>query len=232
MSFTLTQLAGFGGKVAGFTPADLTDLHSWYRADLGVTDAGAGAVSTWADQSGNGHNLTEATNRPTYNATSGANGLAGITFDGTNDILSCTFTALSQPFHCFIVAKLNAIENQAALVAGSTSAQRLLYTTTTDVFFYFGSGANSHAFSDTSNFQFWEFLADTTNSNYSYGSTVQATATIGTGTLGGLTLGRLPSFQFANGILSEVILTDALVTGTELTGLRSYIASRYGLTTR
>jgi len=234
MTLPLSRLNTRGRRRAGaaFTPASLTALKAWYRADLGVTDAGAGAVSQWDDQSGNAHHLTEATNRPTYSATSGANGLAGITFDGTNDKLSCTFTALSQPFHCFIVAKLNAIENQAALVAGSTSSQRFLYTTTTDILFYFGAGTNTGAYSDTTNFNFFEFLADTTNSNYSFGSTVRATSTIGTGTLGGFILGQLTGFQFANGVISELILTSALVTGAELTNLRSYIASRYGLTTR
>lgn len=43
-----------------WTPAELEHLSSWHRADLGVTLNGS-RVSAWADQSGNGHTLTQGT---------------------------------------------------------------------------------------------------------------------------------------------------------------------------
>ncbi len=68
--------------MADWTPAALSSVLAWYAADLGVTDT-AGAVTGWADQSPNGHDLTQgsASLRPS----TGADTLGGInliTFDG------------------------------------------------------------------------------------------------------------------------------------------------------
>lgn len=50
-------------------PIRLTsNIYAWYRSDLGITLNGT-TVSAWADQSGNGRNLTQSTanKQPTYN---------------------------------------------------------------------------------------------------------------------------------------------------------------------
>ena len=48
-----------------FSPSDLAGLVAWYQLGTGITNTGAG-VSKWADQSGNGRDLLQATdaNRP------------------------------------------------------------------------------------------------------------------------------------------------------------------------
>jgi hypothetical protein len=59
---------------APWAPTDLgSKLYAWYRADLGVTTRVDGSdtyVTAWADQSGNGHHLAEATdaNQPLVHA--------------------------------------------------------------------------------------------------------------------------------------------------------------------
>ncbi len=69
---------GKGGSGGGryFSPLDLPGMVDWHRADLGVTLV-SGLVSAWADQSGNGHHLTQPTagNRLGY-AVGGAQQLA------------------------------------------------------------------------------------------------------------------------------------------------------------
>lgn len=73
-------------------PSDLgADLLAWWDTTHGVTES-SGAVSAWADKIGP-YSAAEATNQPTYSATS-FNGRPGITFDGSNDLL----TVASQPF--------------------------------------------------------------------------------------------------------------------------------------
>jgi hypothetical protein len=44
-----------------FSPSDLDSLVLWLKADAGVTKDGSNYVSSWADQSGNGNNATQAT---------------------------------------------------------------------------------------------------------------------------------------------------------------------------
>lgn len=70
------------------SPGGVSGASRWYRADTGVT---TGATMTWADQSGNNVNVTQATatNQPVYNSgTNLMNFNPKVTFDGGNDRLS------------------------------------------------------------------------------------------------------------------------------------------------
>jgi hypothetical protein len=63
-------LLGVGKPAAsggGFTPASLTGLIGWYKADVGVTNTGNNTPATaWADQSGNGNTLATAGSDPKF----------------------------------------------------------------------------------------------------------------------------------------------------------------------
>ena len=77
---TLPITGGMGP--GGFTPLGPTsDITLWVKGDAGITQDGSG-VSNWADQSGRGNDLVQATNanKPLQNVT--INGVAAITFDG------------------------------------------------------------------------------------------------------------------------------------------------------
>lgn len=93
---------GVGSASGGF-PA-LSGLIARYRADLGVTLSGS-TVSKWADQSGNGRDLTEATNQPLWVA-SLVNGMPAIRFDGSNDKLVSAAFSIAAPQTMVMVAKL------------------------------------------------------------------------------------------------------------------------------
>jgi hypothetical protein len=70
-----------GGFVPSFLPSDLANLEAWYKADAGITTVSS-AVSVWADQSGNGRDVTQGTaaNRPAYGSET-LNGIDVLTFD-------------------------------------------------------------------------------------------------------------------------------------------------------
>ncbi len=79
-------------------PTQLPSLLAWYKGDAGVTDAGAGAVSQWNDQSGVGHHLTASgANRPTT-GTRTQNGLNVIDFDGANNFMNSNAISEASPF--------------------------------------------------------------------------------------------------------------------------------------
>lgn len=101
---TALAQASVGGSV--FSPAQLQSLLTlWVYGGAGISPAG-GPVATWADQSGNGHNLTQATGtkQPTFNATGAPNNLPCVTADGVTQFLSGT-VPLTQPYEVFAVAK-------------------------------------------------------------------------------------------------------------------------------
>jgi len=76
-----------------FSPKKLSGLVIWLRSDLGIT-IGTG-VSTWADQSGNGNDVTQATGskQPAYTASSAVfNNKPCLRGDGVDDVLANTGT--------------------------------------------------------------------------------------------------------------------------------------------
>jgi len=90
---------------AAFTPATLSGLIGWYDSldltAMAQNSDGTGAVAVgdpvgyWADKSGGGNHVTQATaaNRPTLTAAA-VNGRAALVFDGSNDNLSrASYTA-------------------------------------------------------------------------------------------------------------------------------------------
>lgn len=81
-------------QVAGLSPA------AWYRYGMGLTDAGAGACSAWADQSGNGRTLTAAgAARPTIQADN------SLLFNGSANILQTAAFTLNQPSTVYLLCK-------------------------------------------------------------------------------------------------------------------------------
>ncbi len=88
-------------------PIPKDGLQLWLKADAGVTLDGA-AVSTWADQSGNGNDAIQpdAPRRPLL-VPDGLNGLPVLRFDGTDDRLALTGTAVMSQLTLFIVVKID-----------------------------------------------------------------------------------------------------------------------------
>lgn len=88
-----------------------TGLQFWFKADTGVTDAGGGAVSNWADQSGNGRDLVQAVGAQRPVITTGPMGAlastAIIALDATNHNMSWSGSAFNLA-GLFIVMSMDA----------------------------------------------------------------------------------------------------------------------------
>ena len=94
--------------VASKTPTQVSGLWQWLKADAGITKDGSDLVSSWADQSGNGRDMTQATgaNQPTWTAASSFDGLLPtLDFDG-NDYMDggAIGPAATTASRCIIVA--------------------------------------------------------------------------------------------------------------------------------
>lgn len=88
-----------------FKATSLTGCALWVRGSLGITLNGSN-VSAWADQSGNGRNLTQGTGakQPLYVA-SAQNGQSGVRFDGVAQYLQTATFTLAQPMTWWVVVK-------------------------------------------------------------------------------------------------------------------------------
>jgi hypothetical protein len=98
------------GGGAPFSPADISGLSLWLKADAGVTLSGSD-VTAWADQSGNGNNASsEEGTRPTL-VSNTLNSKPVLRFDGTGQKMDLTSSIGGTAYSIFIVCKNNDNEN-------------------------------------------------------------------------------------------------------------------------
>jgi len=88
---------------------------AWYRYGVGITSAGS-LVSAWADQSGNGRNLLQATgtNQPTLDTDN------SILFDGVDNWMAALYTR-NQPRTCYLLFKQVTWTNDDRIMDGGTA---------------------------------------------------------------------------------------------------------------
>lgn len=92
-------------------PVNIGGCVMWLRADVGVTTDGVNGVTAWADQSGNGNDVTLANGSPTY-IPSWTNGMPAVYFDGNDRLIrSSTINFPSNNWHIFIVQRTRNVQN-------------------------------------------------------------------------------------------------------------------------
>lgn len=112
-------------RVSLFTPTSVSGLKLWLEADRIVGLANADPVVTWADASGLGNDVTQATGskQPTYR-TNVLNGKPVVRFGGTDDLL---VRAGAPPFsgQCgavFLVVNLSSVAASTLFSSGDEAA--------------------------------------------------------------------------------------------------------------
>jgi hypothetical protein len=102
----------------------LTGLVAWYKPEtLAASYANGDPISTWADSSGNGRDLTGTTTTRPLALASAINGYMAADFDGTDDVLtfSSGYSFTSAPIATCIVHSFDASpSNQALLFVDNT----------------------------------------------------------------------------------------------------------------
>jgi len=226
---------------SAWLPTALSGLSFWVRSDLGVTDAGAGAVSAWADQSGAGHHLTQPTagNRPTL-VSSVINGQPVIRFGPT----------ASNKWLDFAVdwAQANAITVYAVVKYVTNGADFQILLRGGGPHIYLGDGPVGYnkpiTYGSGTAIAAWG-TALTNGNNYMIRWTSNATTeTVGVRVGGGAEvqvvgtgvvavnwqeLGLSLNIQDTMSDIAEVMIFDRALTGPEDTLVTSYLNTRYGL---
>ena len=222
-------MAAAGGSDADL-PAVTATLEAHYRADLGVTESG-GAVSAWADQSGNGRHLAAGVGDEPTLVASGIGGKPTITFDGSDDYLEAIF-ALAQPHHYFIVFETVAWTSGAAMVSAKRDAgfyairQR---PSTPQLVLYLASDICSVSPTVGTAYSL-QTLASGASSHQALNDGAESTCSANTDAISHLGLGaESASGNFANVKIAEFALYSSEVTGADLTKILNYFNTRYGL---
>ncbi len=228
-------------------------LQVWLRADQGVTQSG-GTVSAWYDQSGNGNNAmqTDSTKQPAFvTSTTGLNSQPVLRFDGSNDFLSIADTAAlnASKVSVFVVASHQTGSGRRVFVTKSNSGL-------TNGYGIFKNGDNAYGFLNSySTGEFGgafpsgtygllsltydgEKAADQAEASISasINGTPQTTVYSGnyttpiTNDASPLYLGSWNGTALKNQCdIAEVILFNRCLSPEEVSQVRAYIFSRYGI---
>lgn len=108
-----------------FVPTNLPDCGLWLNAAAGVVTNGSGYVSSWADQSGNGHGASQADPllQPRWVAQA-VNGLPAVRFEatGNKDGMATGWSATNTPYSVFVAGTFRSSSSYAwrRIVQGSS----------------------------------------------------------------------------------------------------------------
>lgn len=232
---------------SNWTPAQLSGLKAWYKADAGVyNDAGitpatnGQTVQQWNDQSGNGLNILQAStsSRPTFLST-GMNGHQTLQFSaatvsslvnsafplGSGNIASVFIVvnvSVSTPTFARIISYGTAATQRDFLGAGSPI---------TDLFTFDGSASAHNTIATAANLRvgtIWDGANMTVYVNNS-GGTPAGYATSFTDnqqmSVGCAVSGANPF----DGNISEVVITLSAIGAADRNSLDSYFTSKYGI---
>jgi hypothetical protein len=249
----LQALLGAGtGATPSNVPATIADLQLWLKADAipGLSDSDP--IATWPDESGNARDVTQIgapTQRPLYKTSGGVGGLPYALFDGVDDVMDVpNFMTAFTAGEVFVVAQMTTYppvgsNGHAHPINGWSSSglgKRCFYydidgaCTDATIVDSFGSTtrrctvippsslALGHLYEARSGAGEW---TSTLNGTQLF---TTATNTAGWGT--SPNLGFTDTLKRFGGKLHEVIFYSRILNTTERQTVRTYIASKYGLT--
>jgi hypothetical protein len=209
---------------------DSGDLYARFDATaLALSDGNS--VSTWGDETGNGHDLTAGT-APTYR-TGIINGNPVVRFDGADDFLDVAFPDLSQPNTVYMVAQ-SAESSPSAFdeihdSADDTNNRHTLAIDDGNWAIYAGTVVRSSTPYDNSSHIFGE-LFNTTSSALRLDGSQIASGDVGSQALSGLTVGSNSSQgTFAAIDVGEIVIYPQDKSGIQ-SDIESYLSDKWGIT--
>jgi hypothetical protein len=223
-----------------FTPAALPGLQWWLSAGAGVSLSGS-TVTSWADQSGHGHNATP-TGSPQYTAAGGPNSLPAIIFNGANGFSNSGSNILPQGNDRAIFVVMHNGGSPTSPATFVTNGSSALYngffynppSLGTQYIYSNGTALTTVTTTDTgiAHLLEWDVRVGSLPVFYLDG-TAQSVAGSNffaeTGSAGYL-VGLNPSGQYYNGQMSEVLEIDHIPTPIERNALGGWVQSKYAIT--
>ena len=191
-----------------YLPSDNpTSLVAWFRMGVGVTESG-GLASAWADQSGNGNDLLQATgtNQPAYD------GSAILTFDGADNFMKCAAFTLNQPIQISMLINQVSWTGGDRILDGNTATTVLLQQNliTPGIRLFAGSIIGPDANLSVGAFHALTLVANGVSSSILVDTSAPTTGSAGANASGGFTLASQGGGGglYANIAVKEIILRN------------------------
>lgn len=190
-------------------PSTMPNLAAWFVGGVGITSAG-GLVSQWADQSGNGRHLKQATgtNQPALQAD------GTILFDGVDNFMKCDAFTFNQPETIYFLGRQVTWINNSRIWDGDTDNTSSLIGVTASpqlAAFAAAGGTPSLTTSDVvvNSYCVISVVYNNTAGVVQVNNLPPATGSIGTTNAGGFTLAR--SGAGAAGVVSNIQVKEVIL---------------------
>jgi hypothetical protein len=231
ITFGQSNIGYLFAKQSGWAPP-ATNLKGNWDASISASVVIGTGVSTWKDQSGNSNDLVQATggNQPTY---SGSGTSSTITFDGTNDYLSVSFTQ-SQPTTIYIIldqVTWTSIDPIYDGPAGFASMTLFQYNATPGLSMNGGSlGIVNVGGCTLGTYFVVTCVWNGASSSISINDGTKTTGNCGTTAPGGLILGAFGGLSsFGNIAVKQVLYYSAAHDATTQTSIISGLRTKWGI---
>lgn len=219
---------------APWTPASLSNLKSWHRADV-VTHSG-GEVSSWTDQSGNGNHATQGLGaRQPNTVSSWLNDQPALYFDG-GDVLNVALSSMGTSWSVLVVGEFDATGGTQFLVNVGTAANGVgaVMSGTNRSLFLNGYAACDDG-AGTADPESWLMTNDGAAPKQRFyldgAEQSLSSSTNSSGAPTELNIGARTSAVALPGAghVAEVVVVNALLSDAERALLMAYVNERYGL---
>ena len=235
VTFPVVQARRQRRFVAAFNPLGITGLAAWYDATRGVT-ATAGEVDTWADQSGNGRDLSATLTTRPITGTRTQNGKNVIDFDGSNDLLDASSAFTQGTSDTVFVVCLNddGADSTTQTVYNSdngAAAECRLNKMNTNVWRATSGASLDGGIPDTAAHLLVGVYNGTTGSSLRLDGTELATGSLGTNSssaaprVGATGAGG----NFWDGWVAEILHYDNVLTAANILRVENYLTRKWGL---
>lgn len=204
------------------------------RADLGITLNGSN-VSAWADQSGQGHNVTQGTAslQPLF-IPNAKNGQPGVRCDGVDDFLKASAFTLNQVETALVVYKYLTINisgtHDIAFDGNGNGFMAFAVNSTPQTVISAGTGVAWASLSGNGVYAYATCTFNGASSELRVGGVSRATGNAGAANAGGFTFGALADgSRSANVEVTEIILYNRALAAAEIVRAEAYLKARYAL---
>jgi hypothetical protein len=226
----------FGEIGAGvWTPASIAGLRSWYDAsNAGSITASGGSVSQWNDLSGNSFHLTQATGSLQPQTGGNINGVAALTFDNTDDLMTNGSAVFTASFTSFTVQRIDSNDSWNVLSSPPSTFRDISYANGANQALCGGNidgdfnGVSISMLNPT--IDCVRFGSGTANRRtYSVEEGLRSGSASGIG--GGISGGSISVGGYARttgGVIGEVIIYDSVLSDADRETVIQYLQAKWG----
>jgi hypothetical protein len=219
------------GAAASGPPS--TNRVIWLKSDVGITKDGSNRVSAWADQSGNGNDVTQATgtDQPLW-VDAVLNSLPVIRFSQSNGegLVRNASPTISQPYSVVAVLKTDNLGSDGQVMFSFSASRGAYITSTEKASAYCGAaGITGGTTLNTSTYYWIVWNLNSTSSEIFVNGSSDASGNVGTDGVSGYQVSGIASGGPWGGDLAELIVYSQTMTAGNITTLDGYFASRYGI---